>query len=149
MSGTSLKGYFTRSSFLSQNFLRFLVNACSTNASLACSFRNLRIYRGSQSSLATPRSLQHLMRAFDLQPSVAVATPSESKYCCSPRANETRLNQLANELRMVSRDSPSSDNHRIFSRDELCRDEGLSSRRKSPAPWPECLVQDASIFDLG
>jgi hypothetical protein len=44
-----------------------------------------------QSSLATPRSLQHLMSAFDLHPSVAVGTPDGSKYSCSPLAMETSL----------------------------------------------------------
>lgn len=43
------------------------------------------------SSLAIPRSLQHLMRALDLQASVAVGTPEGSKYSCSPLAIATSL----------------------------------------------------------
>jgi hypothetical protein len=43
------------------------------------------------SSLAIPRSLQHLMRALDLQASVAVGTPDGSKYSCSPLAIATSL----------------------------------------------------------
>ncbi|KAJ2965355.1 hypothetical protein NUW58_g10899 [Xylaria curta] len=47
--------------------------------------------RGSHSSEAMPRSLQHRISAFDLQPSAAVDTPSSLKYCCSPRAWATNL----------------------------------------------------------
>jgi hypothetical protein len=47
--------------------------------------------RTHQSSLAIPRSLQHRIRAFDLQASVAVGTPDGSKYSCSPRAIDTSL----------------------------------------------------------
>lgn len=43
------------------------------------------------SSLATPKSLQHLISALLLQASVAVAMPFTSKYSCSPRATATRL----------------------------------------------------------
>jgi hypothetical protein len=52
---------------------------------------NSLMKRGSQSSDAMPRSLQHRIKALDLQPSVAVGIPSGSKYCCSPRAIETSL----------------------------------------------------------
>lgn len=47
--------------------------------------------RGSQSSLAMPRSLQHRIRALDLAASEAVAMPFGSKYSCSPLAVETNL----------------------------------------------------------
>jgi hypothetical protein len=40
---------------------------------------NLRIQRGSHSSLAMPRSLQHRTSALDRQPSVAVGMPSGLK----------------------------------------------------------------------
>jgi hypothetical protein len=90
----SLNGYLTSSSFLSQICFFFLLIMCSTQTCFAFSFMNFRMYRGSQSSLATPRSLQHRMRALDLQPSVAVGIPSGSKYCCSPRATETSLKKI-------------------------------------------------------
>jgi hypothetical protein len=60
---TSLKGYLT----------------CSTHTSLVSFPVNSRINRGSQSSLAMPKSLQHRMSALDLHPSVAVGMPSGSK----------------------------------------------------------------------
>ena len=88
---TSLKGYFSSSSFLIKCFLLFLVTTCSTIISLAISFMYFLMKRGSQSSEAMPRSLQQRIRALDLQPSVAVGIPSGSKYCCSPRAIETSL----------------------------------------------------------
>lgn len=44
-----------------------------------------------QSSEAMPRSLQHLMRALLLHPSVAVGIPFASKNVCSPRATLTNL----------------------------------------------------------
>lgn len=88
---TSLYGYRTSSSFRIQCFLRFLLTTCSTIVSLPASRMNPRMKRGSQSSLAMPRSLQQRIRALDLQPSVAVGTPSGSKYCCSPRAMLTSL----------------------------------------------------------
>jgi hypothetical protein len=91
---TSLYGYFALSSFLSTIFLFFFVLACSTHTSLVIDFVNSRMKRGSQSSEAIPRSLQQRIRALDLQPSVAVGMPSGSKYCCSPRAMETRLREM-------------------------------------------------------
>lgn len=91
---TSLKGYFNSSSFLIKCFLLFFVMTCSTINSLAISFMYLRMNRGSQSSEAIPRSLQQRIRAFDLQPSVAVGMPSASKYCCSPRAIDTSLAEV-------------------------------------------------------
>ena len=42
-------------------------------------------------SEAIPKSLQHLINAFDLQPSVAVGKPEGSKKVCSPLAIETNL----------------------------------------------------------
>ena len=68
--------------------------ACSTHTSFVILLVNSLMNRGSQSSEAIPRSLQHRIRALDLQPSVAVGMPSGSKYCCSPRAMETRLEQF-------------------------------------------------------
>lgn len=47
--------------------------------------------RGSHSSDAITRSLQHRISAFDLHPSAAVDIPSSLKYCCSPRAWATNL----------------------------------------------------------
>jgi len=44
-----------------------------------------------QSSLAIPKSLQHLINALLLHASVAVAIPEGSKYSCSPRATATSL----------------------------------------------------------
>lgn len=38
-----------------------------------------------------PRSLQHLISAFDLAASVAVEMPEGSKYSCSPLAMENNL----------------------------------------------------------
>jgi hypothetical protein len=75
----SLNGYLTSSSFLIQICFLFFVTACSTHTCFACCFMNVLIYLGSQSSLATPRSLQHRINAFDLQPSVAVGMPSGEK----------------------------------------------------------------------
>lgn len=88
---TSLYGYLTTSSFLLTIFLFFFVVTCSTQTSVVMSVKHFLINRGSQSSDAIPRSLQHRIRALDLQPSVAVGIPSGSKYCCSPRAIETSL----------------------------------------------------------
>jgi hypothetical protein len=51
-----------------------------------------------QSSLAIPRSLQHLMRALLLHASVAVAIPAGSKNSCSPRAIATSLQRCYNHL---------------------------------------------------
>ena len=86
---TSLYGYLALSSFLSTIFLFFLVLTCSTHISFVILFVNSLMKRGSQSSEAIPKSLQHRIKALDLQPSVAVGIPSGSKYCCSPRAMET------------------------------------------------------------
>lgn len=72
-------GYATSSSFLIQILDLRLFTTCSTNTSLVYSALNLRIQRGSHSSLATPRSLQQRTSAFDLQPSVAVGMPSGLK----------------------------------------------------------------------
>jgi hypothetical protein len=75
----SLKGYGTASPFRIQIFVFFLLTTCSTKTSRVCAALNFRMKRGSQSSLATPRSLQHLIIALDLQPSVAVGMPSGEK----------------------------------------------------------------------
>lgn len=88
---TSFSGYFNSSSFLMKCFLLLFVTTCSTSVSLAISFINFLMNRGSHNSDAMPRSLQQRMRAFDLHPSVAVGIPSGSKYCCSPRAIDTSL----------------------------------------------------------
>lgn len=71
--------------------------------SRACSFKKALMKRGSHSSLAIPRSLQQRIKAFDLQPSVAVGIPSESKYCCSPRAIEISLRTVSMLLFIVHR----------------------------------------------
>jgi hypothetical protein len=76
---TSLKGYLTWSSFRTTIFFFFFVLTCSTHTSLVSFPVNSRINRGSQSSLAMPKSLQHRMSALDLHPSVAVGMPSGSK----------------------------------------------------------------------
>ena len=47
--------------------------------------------RTHQSSLAIPRSLQHLINALLLHASVAVGIPAGSKYSCSPLAIATNL----------------------------------------------------------
>lgn len=90
----SLNGYLNSSSFLIKCFRLFFVTWCSTIISLPISDMNFLMKRGSHSSDAIPRSLQHRINAFDLQPSVAVGMPSGSKYCCSPRAIETNLPYL-------------------------------------------------------
>lgn len=73
------------------------VFASSTNTSTQCFFLKSRMKRGSQSSEAIPRSLQHRMRAFDFAPSEAVAIPLGSKYSCSPRAVATNLRASSGE----------------------------------------------------
>lgn len=75
----SLYGYLTSSSFRYHNCFFFLVGTCSTQTCFARSFMNFRTNRGSQSSLATPKSLQHRIMALDLHPSVAVGMPSGEK----------------------------------------------------------------------
>lgn len=87
----SLYGYLTSSSFLSHICFFFLDGTCSTQTCFEFSFMNRRMNLGSHSSLATPKSLQHRIRAFDLQPSVAVGIPSGEKKSCSPRAMDTNL----------------------------------------------------------
>src|ERR1700677_3610298 len=95
------------------NTYLFLVTTCSTNTSAQYLVLNSRMYRGSlqpairvrfweschthQSSLAIPRSLQHLMRALLLHASVAVAIPAGSKNSCSPRAMATSLQGCYNQ----------------------------------------------------
>lgn len=86
----SFQGYSNLSLFFFlQSFFLFFFTACSTNTSTQCCFLKSRIKVGSQSSLAIPKSLQHRIRALDLQASVAVAIPDGSKYSCSPRATDT------------------------------------------------------------
>lgn len=88
----SLNGYSKAGiSFLLQSFLFLPLFASSTHTSTQCFALKVRMKRGSQSSEAIPRSLQHRISALDLAPSVAVATPSGEKYSCSPRAVETKL----------------------------------------------------------
>ena len=55
-----------------------------------------------QSSLAIPRSLQHLINALLLQASVAVGIPEGSKYSCSPLAIPTSL-EIAHRNFSISR----------------------------------------------
>jgi hypothetical protein len=78
-------------SLLRQSFFFFLVGICSAKISMHDLALNSRMKRGSQSSLAMPRSLQHRMRALLLHASVAVGIPEGSKYSCSPRAIATSL----------------------------------------------------------
>ena len=86
----------------------------STNTSTQWAALNSRMNRGSlrttgqrieggcilltahQSSLAMPRSLQHLINALLLQASVAVGIPEGSKYSCSPLEIPTSL-EVANQ----------------------------------------------------
>ena len=75
----SLYGYLTSSSFLNHICFFFFVGTCSTHICFASAFMNFLIYLGSQSSEATPRSLQQRIRALDLHPSVAVGMPSGEK----------------------------------------------------------------------
>jgi hypothetical protein len=49
-----------------------------------------------QSSLATPKSLQHRINALLLHASVAVGMPEGSKYSCSPLAIPTNLQGRSN-----------------------------------------------------
>jgi hypothetical protein len=92
----------------------FFEAACSVHASTQCAALNVLMNPGSldtrhshqyhlvsegekgtdQSSLAIPKSLQHLMRALDLHPSVAVGSPSGLKNVCSPLATLTSLPRL-------------------------------------------------------
>lgn len=73
----------------STHFLPVLASSTKTSTQYFC--LNCRMKRGSQSSDAMPKSLQHRMRALDLAPSEAVAMPFGSKYSCSPRAVEMYL----------------------------------------------------------
>jgi hypothetical protein len=75
----SLNGYLSSSSFLNHTCFFFFVTTCSAQTCFTFSFMNLRMYRGSHSSLATPRSLQQRISAFDLHPSVAVGMPAGEK----------------------------------------------------------------------
>ena len=75
----AFQGYLNSSSLRNHSCFFFLVVACSAHTCLAYSFMNLRMYLGSHSSLATPRSLQHRISALLLQPSVAVGMPSGEK----------------------------------------------------------------------
>lgn len=149
---TSLNGYLITSSFLIQCFRLFFVTTCSTIVSFAISAKNLRMNRGSQSSEAIPKSLQHRIRAFDLQPSVAVGMPSGSKYCCSPRAIDTSLylrqRSSTGYREKVSPNSPSTAHERIFPRDQRLRDDRLTPRRQTPPSRTERFVQYPSILDL-
>jgi hypothetical protein len=75
----SFHGYDTSSPFRTHILCFFLLTTCSTHTSLVYSALNLRMKRGSHNSLATPRSLQHRINAFDLHPSAAVGIPSGEK----------------------------------------------------------------------
>lgn len=149
---TSLKGHFTSSSLRIQCFRRFLVVRCSTIVSRASSLRNFLMNRGSHNSLAMPRSLQHRIRALDLQPSVAVGMPSGSKYCCSPRATEMRLRGMGQgydswHIR-IKRSLPPSTDESVLSRHHLPCDDRLAPRSQSPASGSKRLVQYPSVLDL-
>lgn len=76
-------------------FLKSLINVGSLQTG-NISFRakpSEDISSTDHSSLAIPRSLQHLSTAFDLHASIAVGIPSMEKYSCSPRATDTRLDK--------------------------------------------------------
>ena len=83
---TTWYGYTGSVSFSVQICLRFLVPTCSTQISFAYFFLNSRMNRGSHSSDAMPKSLQHRSSALDLHPSPAVGIVSSEKYWHSPRA---------------------------------------------------------------
>ena len=81
----------------------FLVGRCSANTSTQCWDLNSRMNRGSHSSLATPKSLQHRMSALLLHASVAVGMPEGSKYSCSPLAIATNLSSRELEEMLLTR----------------------------------------------
>jgi hypothetical protein len=107
---------------------------------------NERMNAGSHSSEAIPRSFEHLIRAFDLQPSVAVGIPLGSKYSCSPRATDTSL-PVSNVLDMC--DLPSKTDQAPLSADHPICHLSLPSWCQTPSSRSECQVQRSSIFDLG
>lgn len=135
-----------------------LVVACSTNTSVQYCALNSRMNRGSlelslripviykqeasyQSSLAMPKSLQHLMRALLLHDSVAVATPEGSKNSCSPRAIATNLSKSLETVKFSNlRYMPSKTNESVFTADDFRTDIGFSSRGQSPASRAKRLV---------
>jgi len=90
---TAWKGYVTSASLSFQIWRRFLETTCSTQTSSQCCFLKSRMKRGSHSSDAIPRSLQHRVSALDLQPSPAVGIVSSEKYVHSPRAIATNLSR--------------------------------------------------------
>jgi hypothetical protein len=63
-----------------------------------------RVQRAHQSSLAIPRSLQHLINALLLHASVAVGIPEGSKYSCSPLATATNLEVTRQSFSMSQTD---------------------------------------------
>jgi hypothetical protein len=109
--------------------------ACSTQTSTQCLDLNSRMKVGSHNSLAIPRSLQHRIRAFDLQASVAVGIPDSSKYSCSPRATDTSLpRQPRNDtLGVTYRPRQTSPHSRLTIRLSTCVSP-LGARPHPPGP---------------
>lgn len=130
-----------------EEFTHFFFDvACSAKTSTQCFALNERMKAGSHSSEAIPRSFEHLIRAFDLQPSVAVGIPLGSKYSCSPLATDTSL-FVSNELDVC--DLPSKTDQTPFSADHPICHLSLSSRCQTPSSRSERQVQRSSVFDLG
>lgn len=145
----------------------FLVGTCSANTSKQYLALNSRMKRGSlngslsknhkiqchdiidQSSLAIPRSLQHLINALLLHASVAVAIPEGSKYSCSPRATATSLVSFSVAIKKkYLANQPSKTDKRILSTNNLGADISLTSGSQPPSTWTECFIQNSTIFDL-
>lgn len=128
----------------------FLVGTCSANTSTQYFALNSRMKRGSQSSLAMPRSLQHRISALLFTASVAVGMPLGSKYSCSPRATATSLMECCQdrtEMQCKS-NAPSEAHKRILSAHNLGSHVRLASRCKTPSSRSEGPVEHATILDL-
>jgi len=123
--------------------------ACSTHTSTQCFALNSLIKVGSHSSLAMPRSLQHRIRALDLQASVAVGMPDSSKYSCSPRATETSLLVSHIHPHQYQNYVPSQADQSPFPTDDPLVNMRLSSWCKSPPSRSKCSIQCTTILDLG
>jgi hypothetical protein len=128
----------------------FLVTTCSANISTQYFALNSLMKRGSQSSLAIPRSLQQRISALLLTASVAVGIPLGSKYSCSPRATPTSLIQQVNRQLSVigTNHEPSEAYERVLPAHNLRSYIRLTSRRKTPSSRSEGLVEYAAVFDL-
>jgi len=108
-----------------------------------------------QSSLAIPKSLQHLINALLFTDSVAVGIPDGSKYSCSPRAMATRLICNENECQCYKHNSrmkkytPTQTNQCILSTNNLWSYIRLTSRSKTPSSRTESAVENSAIFNFG